>query len=304
MREGYELFEQATTPARASIDDRLSGATRALGSGDDPEIAVWMLLGWNRSEGVAVALPDNEVAAVIDDPTGEPVTFALTPEGDGQARFRFRAADVPEFAFRRYRLSSDASATHRESLTPTVRDATSGTILDNGRIVVRVSAWGSVLRISLAGGEANVVDTDADFAINELALDGPAPDRPEAGGSSMADSRLFAGIVIDSAVVPFQTREVTQRESGIHFDRAYMRTEVVLDDVYRWQTEVRLIEDRIGLDEQLTWLWQSETRELLSIAFPFAFSTPTIRHAAQFTVPDPTTHTPSGSTHEVFAIQN
>ncbi|MGH2533119.1 MAG: glycosyl hydrolase-related protein [Thermomicrobiales bacterium] len=308
LREGFQIFEEATLPARDGLAAALSSATGALKGGDAPAAVVWNLLSWPRGGTIDVNVPAAWIGpetAVVDEVTGQPVAFEMCEPAGDETRCRIQTADVPAMGYKRYLFTSgDDRQPHQAGSTPAVRVSGDAAVLENDRFALSIDETGGISSLVDVQSGAEFVDRSSWPGLNALVRYVADPHGPEPGGDFTADKRLYEGTPIGGHVVTptsVQTEAITTDRG---FDRTTVTTATVFDDLYQWRSEVSLYTDWVEVTNRLSWLDRPADPEMLYVLFPFALSAPHIRHAAQHAIIDPRTQTLSGSSLDSFAIQH
>jgi hypothetical protein len=307
LREGYQMFEEATLPARDGLATALASATNALSGGETPAAVVWNMLSWPRGGIVEVDVPAAWIepdASVVDEETGQAVPHEVAEPAGDEARVRIRAGDVPAMGYKRYLFTRDEGQARGAAPSASLTVKGDSATIENEQIALTVEATGGITDLVDARSGASLVETNTWPGLNALVRYVADPHGPEPGGDFTADKRLYEGTPIGGRVVNptfVQTEEIVSWRS---LDRVTVSTSAIIDDLYRWRSEVALDGDQIEITNRLSWLDRPADPEVLYILFPFASPSPCIRHAAQYAVVDPCTQTLSGSSLDSFAIQH
>ncbi len=295
IREGYEIFQQATIPARSGLETALTAATEVLSGGDQPEIVVWNLLSWPRDGEVEVELPADWARATIAAPDKQADSREL-------ATHRFSVADVPGLGFKRYPLEAIEQAPN--AVEAEVDSVNNEARLRNDGLEITVDSAGCITSLVDTRTGAELVDRAQWAGLNALVRYLPDPHGPEPGGDFNAETGLYTGI-------PVAGRELdngTIVADAPTIDRAHgsivVRTSATICETYQRDVLVRLRGDRVEIRNRLKWLRRPDDAEMLFNFFPFALKSPEIRHAGQFAIVDPLSQTLSGSSLDSFAVQN
>ncbi|MGH2559829.1 MAG: hypothetical protein ACRDJH_12255, partial [Thermomicrobiales bacterium] len=308
LREGYQIFEEATMPARAGLSHALGSATGALKGADTPAAVVWNLLSWARGGVIDVNVPAAWVESgpsIVDETSGQPVAFEVCESAGMEAHCRIQTADVPAMGYKRYLFkAADGQPGQLANSTASARVTEKEAVVENERFAVAVAGTGGITSLVDAQSGTEYVDRATWPGLNALVRYVADPHGPEPGGDFTADKRLYEGTPISGRVVTptsVQSEEIT---TGRSFDRVTVTTTTIIDDLYQWRSEIALHDDWIEITNRLSWLVRPTDPELLYVLFPFALPSPRIRHAAQYTIVDPRTQTLSGSSLDSFAIQH
>ncbi len=307
IQQGYEIFRQATAPARAGLSRALSAATGVLAGGETNEIVVWNPLGRSQDGPTEAELPAawiSDDTALIDAATDVPVPFEVSGNGGETVTVRFNGARVPAVGYRRYRLTQGSSRVGGGPARATRREAGSEVRLERGPLSVVLDARGEITGLTDSRSGADLSGQAGSRGLNALVRYLPEPHGPEPGGDFNAATNLYEGIPVKGEVIvsePVETSPIIVEEAGAEI-RATARS--VYAGIYERTVDIRLHEGWLEIRNRLTWLQRPPDNEMVYLLFPFALPRPQVRHAAQYAIVDPQTETLSGSSLDAFAVQD
>ncbi len=305
IEQGFEIFQQATAPARSGLSRAISAATGVLAGGETNEIVVWNPLGRTRGGPAEADVPATWIAddTVVVDAAGLSVPFEVTGSGE-TVTVRFNGADIPAIGYRRYRFTQGGALSSDGPAIASRREVESEARLERGPLSVVLNANGTITSLTDSRSETDLAGGSSNQRLNALVRYLPEPHGPEPGGDFNAATNLYEGIPVNGAEIasdPVESSPIVVEESGTDI-RATARS--VYAGIYERTVDIRLHEDWLEIRNRLTWLQRPPDNEMVYVLFPFALPKPQVRHAAQYAIVDPQTETLSGSSLDAFAVQD
>ena len=307
IEQGYEIFQQATAPARSGLSRAISAATGVLAGGETNEIVVWNPLGRARSGPAEAGVPAAWIAddtVLVDAVSDAAVPFEAAGDGAETVTIRFDGADVPAIGYRRYRLTTGGGPATGGPRRASRSEVGSEARLERGPLSVVLNADGTITGLTDSRSGADLAGQPGGPGLNALVRYLPEPHGPEPGGDFNAATNLYEGIPVKGAEIvsnPVESSPIVVEEAGSDI-RATARS--VYAGIYERTVDVRLHEDWLEIRNHLTWLQRPPDNEMIYLLFPFALPMPQVRHAAQYAIVDPQTETLSGSSLDAFAVQD